>query len=314
LVVSPAHLTITATDVTANSGDDPVLDQVGGFAATGLVNGETIGSVSLDTDATTTGGNWDVGTWTITPSAATDGTFDPSNYSITYNTGTLNVVGSPEVASIVVNGGDPQYIDSNGESWSLAGQNSVVEQLLVTFDEPVTLDDGAISIQNLAPYITVNSGISPNAGAVTANAPIPVGDGTAATQWIVTFSGPGTFALAYGGTGNVLDNGFYQVSIDASKVHANGTSMTSATHAPFWALYGAVNDNVLSSTLGDGNSEVFLDANDFNEFRYWLNNPGIDSTDPAYVDFVAYDYDLDGFVDADTFNAFRNNLTTDWTF
>jgi hypothetical protein len=54
-----------------------------------------------------------------------------------------------------------------------------------------------------------------------------------------------------------------------------------------------------------------------NEFRFWLNHPAIDSTDSAYgATYFAYDYDLDGFVDADTFNLFRHKLNTsqDWTF
>jgi hypothetical protein len=46
-----------------------------------------------------------------------------------------------------------------------------------------------------------------------------------------------------------------------------------------------------------------------------LNN-GDDSSMPEYGAYVGYDYDLDGFVDADTFNTFRLGLNTswDWTF
>ena len=81
----------------------------------------------------------------------------------------------------------------------------------------------------------------------------------------------------------------------------------------FWAMYGAVHDNTLSSTIGDGNSEVFLDSNDFNEFVAAFNS-GADSSLPNYD--VAMDYDLDGFYDADTFNTFVSdfNAGNDWVF
>ncbi len=62
------------------------------FSAGGLVNAETVGSVTI-TASGGTGANDVVGTYTLTPSAATGGTFDPSNYSIIYNTGVLTVTG-----------------------------------------------------------------------------------------------------------------------------------------------------------------------------------------------------------------------------
>jgi hypothetical protein len=222
----------------------------------------------------------------------------------------------PQVYSVVVNGGAPQYVDSNGESWGLAGQNSVVEQLLVTFNEPVTLDSGAFTIVNNASGVGVVSGAGPNTQEVDANDPIPVGGGPSATQWIVTFSGPGTTALAYGGVGTAIKDGLYKLFTHGSKVHAN--SQTAPNNLTgFWAMYGAVHDNTVSNNIGDGNSDVFVDATDFNEFRYWLNNPGIDSTTAAYgATYFAYDYDLDGFCDADTFNTFRAaiNSSREWIF
>ncbi|MCF8446918.1 MAG: hypothetical protein K9H61_07970, partial [Bacteroidia bacterium] len=60
------------------------------FGSVGLQNGETIGTVTLtytDGDEATDA----VGAYNITPSLAIGGTFASSNYSITYNTGTLTV-------------------------------------------------------------------------------------------------------------------------------------------------------------------------------------------------------------------------------
>jgi fibronectin type 3 domain-containing protein len=61
------------------------------FLSNGLQSGETIGTVTL---ACTGGGaGASVGTYPITPSAATGGTFTPGDYAITYTDGTLTVNG-----------------------------------------------------------------------------------------------------------------------------------------------------------------------------------------------------------------------------
>src|SRR5437764_1487528 len=80
-----------------------------------------------------------------------------------------------------------------------------------------------------------------------------------------------------------------------------------------WAIFGAVHDNNLSGNIGDGNSEVFLDGNDFIEFKDAFNSLA-DSSMPNYD--VAMDYDLDGFYDGDTFNAFKTSFNSlkDWVF
>lgn len=109
--ITPAPLTITANNVSSTYGDGTTLNGTTGFTANGLVNGETIPSVTLTTNATLdTAGNWNAGTWTITPSAADPNgggsspgggsVFNTSNYSITYDTGTLTV--APAAAAIVV--------------------------------------------------------------------------------------------------------------------------------------------------------------------------------------------------------------------
>ncbi len=89
LSVTAAALTVTANAVTGTYGSSSAntLNGTTGFGSTGLKNGETIGSVTLGTNATTsTSGNYNAGTWTVTASAATGGTFNASNYTITYQT------------------------------------------------------------------------------------------------------------------------------------------------------------------------------------------------------------------------------------
>jgi hypothetical protein len=62
------------------------------FTATGLVGSETVGSVALAADGGTSA-NDAAGTYVITPSAATGGTFVASNYNINYLPGVLMVTG-----------------------------------------------------------------------------------------------------------------------------------------------------------------------------------------------------------------------------
>ncbi len=119
LTVDAAPLTITAKDVSSTYGDGTTLNGTG-FTSSGLVNGETIGSVTLATNASLTAGNWNAGGWMITPSdAVTSGKADPnytttfaaSNYSITYaTTGVLTVAKADAVVTIT----NPVSGDYNG--------------------------------------------------------------------------------------------------------------------------------------------------------------------------------------------------------
>jgi hypothetical protein len=92
LTVTPAPLAITAQDVSKVYGQTLVLS---GFDASALVNGETVGSVTLASvgQAATAGV---VGSpYAIEASNATGGTFTPSNYSISYVNGVLTVTPAP---------------------------------------------------------------------------------------------------------------------------------------------------------------------------------------------------------------------------
>ena len=100
VTISVRGLTITASNVSGTYGTSGAntLNGTTGFAASGLVNGQTVGSVTLATNASSsTSGNYNANTggnpasWTITASAATGGTFNAGNYTITYDTGTQTI-------------------------------------------------------------------------------------------------------------------------------------------------------------------------------------------------------------------------------
>jgi len=109
--VSAKALTITASNRSKPFGTALSLGSgQNGFSSTGLVAGETIGSVTLAA-ATGTAANDAMGVYSIIPSAATGGTFTLSNYSVTYREGQLTVTGVP--FSNPAPGADP---DGNGLS------------------------------------------------------------------------------------------------------------------------------------------------------------------------------------------------------
>ncbi len=96
--ITAAGLTITAANQNQTYGFGGTSAALGttGFTTSGLLGGQTIGSVTLSTNATTsTSGNYNAGTWTITPGAATGGTFNPANYSITYDNAATGLTITP---------------------------------------------------------------------------------------------------------------------------------------------------------------------------------------------------------------------------
>ncbi len=103
-VVTPKVLVVTAQNRTKLFGTTLSLGGTA-FDATGLVPGQTIGSVTL-TAGGGTGAADALGSYSITPSAATGGTFSAANYDISYQPGTLTVV-APTFAEWATGLADP---------------------------------------------------------------------------------------------------------------------------------------------------------------------------------------------------------------
>ena len=96
LKVTAAPLTITASLESKTYGQSVSFGSGSTlFSSSGLENGETIGSVTLRVSNGGGAPTAPVGSYTITPSAATGGTFTGSNYAITYDTGNLSVTEAP---------------------------------------------------------------------------------------------------------------------------------------------------------------------------------------------------------------------------
>jgi gliding motility-associated-like protein len=100
LTVNPAALTITANNASKNYGAVANLSQ---FTATGLLNSDVVSTVNLSSTGSVATAA--VGTYPITASSAT-GT-GLSNYTITYNNGTLTV--NPAALTITANNASKTY-------------------------------------------------------------------------------------------------------------------------------------------------------------------------------------------------------------
>jgi len=86
--ITPAALTVTANNVSKVYGQAPALT---GFTTTALVNGETVGSVTLSSSGQPATAGVAGSPYVVEPSNATGGTFTPVNYTIQYVNGALTV-------------------------------------------------------------------------------------------------------------------------------------------------------------------------------------------------------------------------------
>jgi large repetitive protein len=285
---------------TATISGSPSVGTVTFYAGPGLTN--QIGApVSVSGGTATSDSDSSLGAGSYTISAVYSG---GTNFAGSQGTLSVTVNGpAPSVSSVTINGG--AYIDPNtGNSENLAGQNSVVQNFLVNFNESVTLDSGAVTITPHAGVI-VNSGEQPSQLAVTAV--VTAVANSNGTQYLITFSGPGV------GANGVIDDGVYDLTIIASKVHANSQTLAVNQVTTFWKLYGSLpaNNTVTPAAIGDGNSEVFVNNNDYTAFKSTYNSES-DLSSPQYNAFL--DSNLDGFIGNGDFNAFKKSYNSDWSF
>jgi len=101
VTINQAPLTITASDQSKVYGTTTGTLVLGsgqlGFTSSGLVNSESIGSVTLAATSAATSNATTVQTLVgaLTPSSATGGSFTASNYTITYDPGNVMITAAP---------------------------------------------------------------------------------------------------------------------------------------------------------------------------------------------------------------------------
>jgi len=155
VLVSQAPLTITASNASKTYGQTPTLTA---FTPSGLVNSETIGSVTETSTGTAVTAGVSNSPYTITPTAATGGTFSASNYNITYVNGTLTV--NPLAVSVAtVNGATQVYNGSTNAAANLLTISNLINGDSVTLSGNATLagsNAGSEALASLA-GLTLNN-------------------------------------------------------------------------------------------------------------------------------------------------------------
>jgi hypothetical protein len=176
VAISQAPLTVTASNASKVYGQTPTLTA---FTSSGLVNSETIGSVTETSSGTAANAGVTGGPYTITPSVATGGGFTPGNYSITYVNGSLTVTPLP-VNVTAVSGATRVYDGTTNAGSTLLTVSNVINGDTVTASGNATLasgDVGTEAVSSIAgltlsnPNYTVVGGTS--SGSVNITAPAP---------------------------------------------------------------------------------------------------------------------------------------------
>ena len=261
-----------------------------------------------------------VTTATITDSFSVGAVGTPQDITAQYNGDGTNYAASPVSGALVVNVSNPVTAPTvtsvvvNGDpSDNLAGTNSRVATLYVTFSEAVQLDSGAFTLA-LHNNVTVNGVAGQQVGTLPGGLAWSSSDNI---HWTVTFTGTNNVNVTVGSDGHItILNGVYDLTVNASAVHPQGSpavDMAASYTQTFWALFGdsGANDSITHGTIGDGTSTVSIGIGDFNGFA---NSFGSASYNVAQGYNPIFDVNGDGSIDVPDFDAFANNFGTTWKF
>jgi hypothetical protein len=209
--------------------------------------------------------------WSITGTGnSVDGTgfvtlgVTPGTYTVTAtlgsvsNTGSITAAAAPIVSGFQVNDGN--------------AQRSMVDSLTLTFNEPVTLGTGAITLNLL----------SQTGGSPTSITNFNLNSPDGGTNWVLTFTDPSYI-------GGSLPDGAYEVSVLASGVSGDGENMAANQNFTLYRLYGDF----------DGTGAVTGD--DFTQLVSLIGH-----ATPASDWYV--DFDADGVIGGTDFTAFVSRL------
>ena len=217
LTVDARALTITASNQSKAYGQVLTFPVSGSslFSASGLQNGETVGSVTLDS----AGGvvTAPVASYAITPSAATGGTILATNYAVTYSTnGTLTVTGRP--LSITANNTNKTY----GNTLTFVGNE--VTYVGLTNSDTVT----SVALSSAGATNTASVGSFP----ITATNAV----GSGLTNYTISYA-PGTLAVS----GRTL----HITATDTNKLYGQTVTFTGKEFTP--GVGELVNGNTVTS-------------------------------------------------------------------
>jgi hypothetical protein len=303
--ITARGLTVTASNQTKTYASDSLGNSA--FTSSGLQNGETIGSVTLtavdiNTLGTSTSGNRNAGVWRITPSAATGGTFTPSDYSITYANAPTGLTVNPLGLTITGLSGTNKVYDGL-TSDTVTGSptlNTVVTNDLVTLNngtasfadknvgnnKTVAFSGYSVSGHDAGDYslsqpANSTANITAKAITVTADAESGTYGGNVPT---LTYSNSGlaagdsftgTLTTAHGGAGTQM-------------VHANGFDVSGS---PFAITQGSL---IVNDGNGGNNYSITYNSNNLTLAAKSLTDTGFAAANKTYDGTTAATITADG--------------------
>jgi hypothetical protein len=230
IIVGKANLTITANDVNKTYG----ATLTGGagstaFTSSALQNSETIGSVTI-AYGSGAASNAAVGTYsnTVTPSAATGGTFNTNNYNISYAAGDITVnPGAFAKLQILLPGETAAPGTGSGKTGTPTGQTTVS-----SFTVTVNAVDAFWNVVSSAPGNTIAIETTDGAAILPVNAALVSGTRT----FSITLRTPGSWAItatnSTDGTKTANTSPLVTVTAGTKTSVQDGPWSTSATWSP----------------------------------------------------------------------------------
>lgn len=170
-----------------------------------------------------------------------------------------------------------------------SAQRSTLSSVTVTFDGAVAIDSGAFAVAKRG-----NGG-----GAVTTTA-TPSINGSGQTVVVLTFSG--SFVR---GVGGALGDGYYQLTIDGSKITRAGQQLDPGGNGQTGSMFtwGASEADNFFARYGDTSGDGLVGVAEFGEFRTAF---GKLSSDVGYN--ALFDYEGDAAIGVADFGQFRSRF------
>jgi hypothetical protein len=270
--VTPAPLLITANNQSKVYGD--TLSFTGTeFIAGGIKNGQTVGSVSLASGGSVPTAGVAGGPYAIVASAATGGSFNPANYSISYVPGSLGVTPRPLTASFAAQ----SRTYNGGTSASAAGYtlHNLANSETLNLGGTANFDNRNVGAGKTVNFTGLTLADATGSAANYSIAATGTGTGSISQRASVTWTGTagdGKWSTAGNWTGGALPDGANvlavsipagaSVSFDASTLPTQLNSIAAGTGGSF--LMAGSSLNVASS----------LTTPNFNQTGGTLNGAG----------------------------------------
>lgn len=184
--VTAAPLTVTAAYFQKFYGSRLTLGVGNGnFTATGLMNNETIGSITLNA-AGGTGSDDNPGMYDITPTNATGGTFSPTNYDITYVPAQFEVLYS--LYGFTMTGNASNWVQGKVPIPKIpAGVISNITNISASYNGSISSAFSRFTQKGVCWHTSINPTISNNAGYDTSTGTGPL------TVYLTGLSGGSTY-------------------------------------------------------------------------------------------------------------------------